>query len=136
MRINTTFTIAAGTPINVATGMTATQMTSNGYGAKIPSLYVSRVFIQMLPGASAGIGYVMDGIYGVNAAGTGPRVPASTNAADVTAELAPAISTAPGGSYTDIDNSYTGTIGIDLSKMWVDGAHTGDTVKISYNQLV
>ena len=131
MRVNQTLTVASGTPINVATGMTAAQLAAAGYGPvggpfNIPDKWAKRVFIQMLHGGS-GLGYVMDGI-------RGGRIPASTSAGDVTAELAPASSTSPGGVYSDFDaNPYAG---INLAITWIDGSNSGDTVKTSWDQMV
>ena len=119
MRINRTFTVNAGVPVNVATGAA----TSDGIVR-----YASRVFLQVIAGANEGLVYVMDGIYGVNADGT-PRIPSSANAGDITAYLAPGTTAVPGGTYSDNDFRPSG--GIDITRMWVDGAHTGDTVKFS-----
>jgi hypothetical protein len=116
-RINQTFTIAAGTPINVASGTTTT--------ASNAPVYAARVFIQMLSGCSScGQGYVMDGI-------NYPRVPSHSNSTDLTATLAPATSTAPGGSYSDNSLGNNGQL-IDVNRLWIDGSHTGDTVVVSY----
>ena len=113
MRITRTFTIAAGTPINVVTGVATAANESD-------RVYASRIFIQMLHGGS-GIGYVMDGIsYG--------RVPVTAN--DNPIELQAATSTDPGGNYTDSDFAPGG--GVEVTKMWIDGGHTGDTVLVSY----
>jgi hypothetical protein len=121
MRLNRLYTITAGTPINVATGLTTA-------AAKENRLDVKRVFIQMAhdsAGASFDLGYVMDGIpYG--------RVPAAANASDITAELTPASTTQPGGNYSDSDNDA----GMDAAKMWVDGLHTGDKIRVSLDVKV
>ncbi len=111
MRINRTFTVGAG-PFNVASGLTTAAAETN-------RTIATRVFIQMLT-AGTGLGYVMDGI-------RPGRVPSILTAADVTAELAPATATAPGGTYEDADPA-----GIDLSRLWIHGAHAGDTIKVSY----
>jgi hypothetical protein len=115
MRVNKTFTVGAN-EINVATGLTTAAARENSMPAK-------RVFIQMLMGGS-GLGYVMDGIpWGT--------VADSTVDGHVTAQLAVATATAPGGSYTD--RSQTPGADIDLSKLWVHGANSGDKIKVSYD---
>lgn len=126
-RNNITLTVVAGTPINVSTGKSSAQMLALGY-VTIPRLLVNRVFVQMLLGGT-GVGYVMDGIRGITSAAEQWRVPGAAVSTDLTAQLAPATVTAPGGSYSDTDNDH----GIDLSTFWIDGASNGDTVKISYD---
>ena len=118
MRRNKKLTITAGTPLNVFTGTIA---------AGPNPVYVRSVSIQMATGGS-GLGYVMDGIYG------GGRVPATTNEADVTMELFPATDTTPGGIYSD--SAPVRDYGLDVNAMWIDGAHTGDTVRVSYDQIL
>ena len=110
-RINATLTVASGTPINLATGTTT---------AAPGPVWASRYFIQMAHGGT-GLGKVYDG------------VPASRSltAADLTAELAPATSTAPGGSTEDWDKSGDRG-GIDINEVWIDGSNTGDKVYASY----
>lgn len=129
-RQNQTITIAAGTPINVSTGLTSAQMLAAGYSS-IPPKIVNRIFIQMLIGGT-GAGYVMDGIRGVTSAAQKWRVPSATVSIDLTAQLGPASATAPGGSYSDSDNDH----GIDISTMWLDGSHTADTVQVSYDSRI
>lgn len=114
MRVNTQITITAGTPVNLLTGLT-TAYTG-------PPVYASRVFIQMKHGGT-GLGYVMDGIY--------QRVPSASAASDLTAELSPASSTAPGGSYEDWDKAMDRG-GVDISQIWIDGSHSTDVVLASY----
>jgi hypothetical protein len=116
LRVNTKYTITAGTPINLATGTSSAPSAGNFQPA-----YATRIFIQMLHGGS-GLGYVMDGI----PPGTTPAV--STNG-HLTAELAAASLTAPGGSYSDSDPNPAG--GIDIRKLWIDGSNSGDTVSVS-----
>lgn len=108
-RNNRTITVAAGTPVRISSSR----------------LLVRKVFIQMLtvPGGSAGLGYVMAGIQG-------GRTPSASASSDLTAQLCAASTTAPGCSYSDQD--MVGTAPIDLSQMWVDGAHTGDTIAVSW----
>lgn len=111
MRINRTFTVGVN-PICVSTETGA----SDGI-----RLIADRVFIQMLPVAGGGgLGYVMDGI-------RPDRVPSIALAGDVTAVLASATATDPGGGYSDSDAHG----GIDLSLLWIHGAQVGDTIKFS-----
>ncbi len=126
-RINESITVAAGTPLNLATAMTSAQMVTKGYGY-LPQKPVSQLFIQMKTGGT-GRGYVMTGIRGQTSATQLWRVPDAAVSGDLTAELAPATATAPGGSYSDqpVDGS------VDLSQCWVDGSHTGDVITVSYN---
>lgn len=113
-------TISPGTPFNALTGLSATQMANCGPQPKTP---VRALFIQMLHGGT-GRGIVMDGIYGFQADGISPRIPSASTPTDVTAELAAATATAPGQNYTDACD--------DISRIWVDGTVSGDTVKVSY----
>ncbi len=115
MRVNQLLSVVAATPINIATG------TSTAPAASSPPMYASRLFIQAVHGGT-GLVYVMDGIQ------VG-KTPATSTAGHLTAELAPATSTAPGGAYSDADPSG----GIDLRKIWIDGGHTADTVIVSYD---
>jgi hypothetical protein len=112
MRINKTFTLTQDVPINAITGTTAAPPAGSS------PVYATRVFVQMIHGGT-GLGYVMDGIK-VGA------TPATNVDGDITAELAPATSTAPGGAYSDSDPG-----GIDLNKFWVAGATTNDKIKLS-----
>lgn len=116
MRVNHTYTVTSGTPINMATGTSGAPSSGD-----FQPVYASRVFIQMLHGGT-GLGYVMDGI----PPGTTPA--AGTNG-HLTAELAAASLTAPGGSYSDADPNVAG--GIDIRRLWIDGSHSGDTVMVS-----
>ncbi len=126
-RQNFTVTVIAGTPINLATAMTSAQMLAAGY-TYVPRKMINRILVQLLIGGT-GAGYVMDGIRGVTSAAQQWRVPAATTSTDLTAQLAPASATAPGGSYSDSDNEH----GIDISGCWVDGSHTGDTLQVSFD---
>jgi hypothetical protein len=117
MRINRSITVVAGTPINVATGL-STAATAND------KLMVNRVSCQMKHGGT-GYGLVLGGI-------VAGRIPAAANSLDLTWEMGPAGATAPGGSWSDDD----GTRGIDLSTIWVDGSNSGDKILVSYDQRV
>lgn len=99
------YTITAGTPVQL----------------NVEPLILERIFIQMLAGASGGMGYVMLGVR----PGTTPV--ALTNP---TVQLAPSPgATAPGGSYSDADYNSSS---IDASRIWLDGSHTGDTVLVTF----
>lgn len=115
-RLNKQITITAGTPVNVFTGLTT------AVGREEPAQHVGQIFIQSRVGNS-GIVYVMAGV---------PRtvVADATNADHLTAELAVSPDAGnPGGAYF----SNTLTIqGDDISLLWIDGAHTGDKVIVSY----
>ena len=128
MRINKLLTITAGTPLNIVTGLTATQMANFG---PLRPVFCRSIFIQAAAGGTGEI-YVMDGIYGVQADGVSPRIPATTNSSDVTATLAPATAGAPGGNYGDPNVQPNGATDIDATKCWIDGSHTSDTVYVSY----
>jgi len=110
-RLNTTITITAGTPINVAVALSAQ--------AKVPVKSANRIFVQLDIGGT-GNGSVLSGVPVLD-------TPSATNAAHLTARLAPATSTAPGGSYADVNPQAD----IDLTKFWIDGSHTGDPVIVS-----
>ena len=111
-RLNTTITITAGTPINVATALIA-------QNKGVPVKSGNRIFVQMDIGGT-GYGSVLSGVPVLD-------TPSSTNAAHLTARLAAATSTAPGGSYGDVNPQAD----IDLTKFWIDGSHTGDPVIVS-----
>ena len=118
MRINRTYPITAGTPLNVFTGL-ATALDN-----PTQPVYASNFRAQMAHGGT-GLGYLMGGIMP-------GRIPAITNTGDVTAELPPATATAPGEPYTENDPSLVG--GIDVTRCWVDGGHTGDNMIVSWDQ--
>lgn len=131
MRYNKTVAVTASGPINVLTGLNGTLMSNYG---QIQRTMVRALSIQMRTGG-AGIGYVMDGIYGVQADGVSPRVPSKTASGDVTAELQAASVSGPGGQYGDPFVLPNGAAGIDVSRTWVDGASVGDTIVISYDTI-
>lgn len=98
-------TVAAGTPVQLSPF----------------SLIVASLSIQMLAGASGGIGYVMPGVRPLTTptANTSPTI-----------QLAPAATDSPGGQYTGSDpNGST----LDLALFFVDGAHTGDLIGVVYD---
>ncbi len=133
MRVNKSVTVTVAGPFNAVTGLNGTQMLV--YGA-VPRTMCRAVFIQMTAGA-AGLGYVMDGIYGVQAAdGVSPRIPSKAVATDVTAQLGASPSaTQPGGSYGDPFVLPNGAAGVDVSRLWVDGGSNGDVILISYDTI-
>lgn len=106
-RVNQIITVAAGTPVQVASKPT----------------YAREIFIQMGIGSGTATGYVMAGI-------PDGTTPSKTTSAHLTAQLSPATATAPGGSYSD---STTSPGGFDVSQIWVDGDHTGDKIIVSYD---
>jgi hypothetical protein len=106
VRYNKTLTITSGTPIQLAT---------------VPT-FARAIFIQMAASGS-GIGYVMAGI----PPGTTPN---HSTSGQLTAQLAPASATSPGGNYSD-----NNALGIDIARIWIDGANSGDTVIVSWDQL-
>lgn len=115
MRINKAVTVTAGTPVNIWTGTNS---------ADTVPVMARSVFIQMKH-AGTGLGYVLAGI-------SRNRTPSTSNSSDLTAELAPATATAPGGSYSD-DSEL---MGIDANSIWVDGSVTGDVIIISFDLKV
>lgn len=110
-RRNITFTITSGTPIQIWT--------------QSSPFFVNELIIQPQLGSSTGVIYVMAGI------GNG-RTPAHTNSSDLTATLCAATSTAPGCTYSD-GTLATPNSAVDLSGIFLDGAHTGDTVTVSFD---
>jgi hypothetical protein len=110
-RLNQLITITSGTPIQLSKF----------------HLYASEILIQMATGGT-GLGYVCAGI----PLGTTPAASCGT-AGQLSAQLSPASSTAPGGYYAD-QASAKGGPGIDLATIWIDGSHTGDTVIVTYLQ--
>ena len=115
MRINRQVTVSAGTPVNIWTG--------TGTADTVPAM-ARAVLIQMKHGGT-GIGYVMAGI-------SRNRTPSASNSSDLTAELAPASATAPGGSYSDESEQ----MGIDVNSIWVDGSVTSDVIVVSIDLKV
>ncbi len=119
-RFNLLLTITAGTPIRLSDSATdGTQKTQ--------PLYVNELIIQMASGGS-GLGYVMAGVK----PGTTPN---KATAGTVSAQLTAATAGAPGGTYSDAADPRGGG-GIDLSKIWIDGDHTADTVVVSWDSRV
>jgi hypothetical protein len=118
-RKNLLVTIAAGTPVQVST-LANSGCPANG------ACMVNRIFIQALLGGS-GVVYVMDmSSYIAN------TVPSHSTAGNLTAQLAAATASAPGGSYSDTADSGSGAI--DISAIWIDGSNTSDTVVVSFDR--
>jgi len=130
MKVSQTLTITANTPLNAYSGLSAAAMASAGWTSSfapaastffVPTFLVKRIFVQMLPGGS-GIGYVLLGSPG--------QAPAHGTNGQMLAELAPSPSaTTPGGTYADGDSNENC---IDVSQIWIDGSHSGDTVLVTY----
>jgi hypothetical protein len=123
MRVNKTFTVGAA-PLNIVTETTTAPVSGE------PAIPLSRLFVQMVHGGS-GLGNVLTGV---------PRdvQGSASNAAHLTAELAAATASAPGGSYSDAAGSGNGLAGIDLDArgVWVHGGHQGDTIIVSFDVKV
>lgn len=121
-RYNLLITVTAGTPIQVTAGLACPNC----------PLLVDRTLIQMVHGGT-GIGYVMDlSQYFISGSLPASVTPNHATAGQLTAELAPASATAPGGSYSDSVTGSPGGGAIDLSHIWLDGSHTGDTIIVTY----
>ena len=120
-RLQKTITVTAGTPINVNCAAPAGPSCTNSNTASTQPVYVSKVIITMLHGGTS-VGYVMAGIYG--------HVPAASASVDLTTELYPASPSAPGGTYSD--SSPVAAASIDVNALWIDGAHSGDTIQVSW----
>lgn len=103
-RVNVKITITAGTPVRIS---------------GVANTIADRIVIQMLSATTGGLGYVMLGV----TAGTTPV--ANTWP---TIQLCGGTATAPGCSYSDVGGA------IDVSRIWIDGAQTGDTVTVTYNK--
>lgn len=100
-------------------GTTVTIAAGTPVRVSATAIYADRIFIQMKVAASGGVGYVMLGVP--------PGVTPST-ASWPTIQLCAATSTVPGCAYSDVGAN------IDISRIWIDGAHTGDTVTVSYER--
>ena len=111
MIVNKRITITAGTPIALAT----------------QSTFVRSLFVQMRHGGT-GFGT----LFNLSDPAVQGQTPDVGNGAHVSAELAPATATAPGGSwgYPDTDRGY------DLQWISIDGSNSGDTVTVSYDKKV
>lgn len=110
MIVNRRITITSGTPIPIET---------------VPTV-VRSMSVQMRTGGT-GRGLLLNLAF--FPLGT---VPDGTNGQHLAAELAPAAAAAPGGqwSYPDSDRGY------DVSRIYIDGSNSGDTVTISYDKKV
>jgi hypothetical protein len=105
-RVNQTFTVGAS-PHRIASSQTL----------------ADRLVAQMVAGGS-GVGYLLYSNTG--------GVPSKANAADIMSEVAAATPTSAGVPYKDCQPG--GGDCIDVSAYWVDGANSGDTIRVSYNK--
>jgi hypothetical protein len=120
-RKNKLVTIASGTPVQLSA------LANSGCSTTVnQACYVDKLFIQPAIGGS-GVVYVMD--MSAFIAGT---VPSYSTADDVTAQLCAATSTAPGCNYLDTSLPAPASGGIDITRIWIDGSNTGDTVVVSF----
>ena len=89
------------------------------------STRVSEIRFQMLPASSGGVGYVLYAPVGVTCAlgGAGTALIAELPAASTTAPSTPVI----------VPANPDPVGGLDLHGYCVDGAHTGDTILVSWN---
>ncbi len=122
MRINKTLIVSAGGPVNILTGLDASQMVKRG---PLPETRARALSIQMGLGGS-GHGLVLDGIYGTQSDGLSPRIPSSSEPTDVTVEISGATA-AVAVPYMDDD--------VDVRFTWVDGSHVGDPIRVSYDVI-
>lgn len=108
---NQRITITAGTPVQVSAA----------------HIKVHSILIQMRTGGT-GRGYILRPLPGVT--------PSASNGADLSAELAPATATAPGGAWSDNDDTPFGTRkDIYLDAIWIDGSNSTDTVTVTYDSF-
>ncbi len=99
-------TIVAGTPAQVV--------------AAGPGTLARRCWFQMATSAAGQLGYVLFVPLGVNAD--------KTKAEQVVQELPPSSTTAPGLAWFDKDFE----MGIDMTRFYLDGAHSGDLVRVCW----
>jgi hypothetical protein len=128
MRVNKTLTITAGTPQNlaVALGMVA----SAAALATANPILANRIDAQMGAG-STGWAYYMD------LAALAPGTVASTaNAAHVTQQLPVITASMPGLPFTDASAGIGYGGARDITRIWFDVSHTGDTVITSVDLRV
>ena len=110
-RLNQIITVAAGTPVRLSS----------------THLYVTDITFQMATASSGGIGYVCIVSFTTTPAG------ACATAGQLAVELSAGTATVPGTPFTLTASQKQGP-GIDLGTIWIDGAHTADTVIVTYNQ--
>ena len=106
MRVNQVFTVGAS-PWRIASTQTL----------------ADRFTVQMKTGGT-GLGYLL-------CSNTG-AIPSKANDADIVVEVAPATLTAPGVAYRE--SQPGGGNAIDMGSLWVDGAHSGDQIRVSYGR--
>lgn len=122
MRVNATITITAATPINLAVAL---KLAAASQLAVATPIAANRLLIQMLSGGS-GVGYVMD--MSAFVAGTAPS---HSTSGHLTAQLNAATAGAPGGNYGDGVSGIPAGGAVDVTRLWVDGANSGDTVVVT-----
>jgi len=131
MRVNRVFTITAGTPIHLLTGLTV----AADIQARMPHpVFIRNLRLQMGAG-STDYGILYDGVYPSNP----QRLPVTTIAADFSADLAaqipaPAVAGQPGIVIYLNNDSPVGNMPEDGRCKFIDGHHTGDTVIASWDQ--
>lgn len=110
-RLNYTYTLTAGTAVRLAS----------------QKMLASRMLIQNIPMTGGGVTIIMLGVP------TGTACD-STQAAQVTAYLAPATSTAPGGSFSDPQGANGNTIADseNMQNACIDTTVTGTKVTVSF----
>jgi hypothetical protein len=123
MRLSAIGTVNSGTPVNIA--VTLGLMTSAQIG-KIPPIYASRIFIEMLQGGTK-TGYVL--CLDANPLAT----PLKTTSGQLVAQLQAADATDPGGFYADSMITREGAI--NICNIYVDGDNTGDTFVVSIDKI-
>ena len=112
MQGSNSFTIAAGTPIQLA--------------AEQPLTLATRLVLQCQPAAGAGEIYVFNGVpVGVT--------PSTTTFPYIT--LAAGGATSPSDTYSD-QVDMADDFGINLARIWIDGSHSGDVFTLSANRKV
>lgn len=124
MRVNSFFTVTAGTPINLAVqlGLVA----NNAALALANPILANRIDAQMAVGATVGVGYYMD------LAALKPGTIANTGTAGhLGMELGPATATVPGPIYVDAPAGVAMGSARDLTKIWIDVSATGAAVLLS-----
>jgi hypothetical protein len=120
-RFNRTLTIGSG-PVRLSDGATAAVA-----GEVLPPQYVVNFSAQMVHGGS-GLGYITLG------AANG-YTPNQANDGDLTAEIAPATSTAPGGFFYQNQQAYGSPLAgtVDLARAWIGGSNPGDKMVLSWD---
>jgi len=118
-------TVAAGTPVNLATEVS--------FATRAPTtadqVFAWQLSIQMKDG-STGLGYILDGIAIGRVAG-----PLATNANDLSLEIGSPSAGQAAGAYNKTQPQGQDRCGIKIHEIWVDGSQTGDVILISYDRM-